>query len=240
MSGSESKQQVRERIWHILDSKQAVATEAFGRIPNFHGAGAASNNLATLPQWRAATVVKANPDKPQAPVRELALATGKTLFMAVPKLAEAKPFYYLNPLLEEHPPREAATPVTASEYAPTVEVDQMKPMGHIDFIITGSVAVNPNGVRIGKGAGYADLEVAILTDAGLVDDRTVLATTVHDLQVLNEDLPEEQHDFRLDLIITPSKIIECPKSSRPYGLDWSRIPLEKIEAIPALAARRPS
>jgi 5-formyltetrahydrofolate cyclo-ligase len=230
------KQQVRERIWQALASEDAVVSDPVGRIPNFRGAEATAKHLATLPGWQQARTVKSNPDKPQAPVRILALTEGKTLFMAVPKLAEVRPFYHLNPVLHDHPAQEAATSAIASEFAPTVEVDAM---GHIDFIVSGSVAVNPQGVRIGKGAGYADLEIAILIDAGLVDERTILATTVHDSQVLDEDLPEEPHDFRLDRIITPTRVIQCPKSARPSGLDWERIPPEKIAAIPALAARLP-
>lgn len=154
----------------------------------------------------------------------------------MPRLAEVRPFYHLNPILNDHTAQEAATSAVAGEFAPTVEVDAM---GHIDFIISGSVAVNPQGVRIGKGAGYADLEIAILIDAGLIDEQTILATTVHDNQVLDEDLPEEPHDFRLDWIITPSRLIQCPKSARPGGLNWNHIPPEKIAAIPALAARHP-
>ena len=56
---------------------------------------------------------------------------------------------------------------------------------------------------LGKGAGYSDIEVALLAEAGLISERTMIATTVHDLQVLDEDLPEQVHDFRVDLIVTP-------------------------------------
>lgn len=236
MNDSGHKQQVRERVWRALASDDAVASDPVGRIPNFRGAEATAKHLAALPGWQPTRTVKSNPDKPQAAVRVLALTQGKTLFMAVPKLAEVRPFYHLNPILNDHTAQEAATSAVAGEFAPTVEVDAM---GHIDFIISGSVAVNQQGVRIGKGAGYADLEIALLIDAGLVDEHTILATTVHDSQVLDEDLPEEPHDFRLDWIITPTRVIRCPKSTRPRGLDWERIPPEKIDAIPALAARQP-
>jgi 5-formyltetrahydrofolate cyclo-ligase len=40
-----------------------------GRIPNFVGAEAAADQLAALPAWEAARVVKANPDKAQRAVR---------------------------------------------------------------------------------------------------------------------------------------------------------------------------
>src|SRR3712207_8895655 len=42
--------------------------------------------------------------------------------------------------------------------------------------------LNRDGVRVGKGGGYSDLELGLLIEAGLVDDSTTIATTVHPLQ----------------------------------------------------------
>ena len=81
-------------------------------------------------------------------------------------------------------------------------------MARIDLIVCGTVAVNRTGVRIGKGGGYSDLEFALAREAGVIGDWTTVATTVHDLQVLDEDLPETPHDFRVDLIITPESVIQ--------------------------------
>jgi 5-formyltetrahydrofolate cyclo-ligase len=41
--------------------------------------------LNDLAPWKAANVIKANPDSPQGHVRRLALFDGKTVCMAVPK-----------------------------------------------------------------------------------------------------------------------------------------------------------
>ena len=51
------------------------------------------------------------------------------------------------------------------------------------------MAVNRDGVRLGKGAGYSDLEVALLQEAGLIDRDTTIVTTVHALQVVDIALP---------------------------------------------------
>jgi 5-formyltetrahydrofolate cyclo-ligase len=68
-----------------------------GKIPNFLGAEAAAEQLAALPAWAEAHVLKANPDKAQRAVRARALTEGKVLYMAVPRLAEELPFYLLDP-----------------------------------------------------------------------------------------------------------------------------------------------
>jgi 5-formyltetrahydrofolate cyclo-ligase len=50
------------------------------------------------------------------------------------------------------------------------------------------------GRLAGEGAGYSDIEVALLQEAGLIGPRTVIVTTVHHLQVVDEALPETGHD----------------------------------------------
>ncbi|MEV5929416.1 5-formyltetrahydrofolate cyclo-ligase [Streptomyces cellulosae] len=149
----------------------------------------------------------------------------------------ASPFYLLDPAALTVPPAEAAASRTAAAIAPTVEVDALRPL---DLIILGSVAVNRDGVRIGKGAGYSDIEFALLTEAGLVTSETVVVTTVHSLQVTETPIPTTRHDVGVDLIVTPEETIACANPHRPSGVDWSALTAERIAAIPALMARQVS
>ncbi|MER6384056.1 5-formyltetrahydrofolate cyclo-ligase [Streptomyces sp. NPDC001250] len=234
----QEKQQVREKVWSLLDASSAVLdATAHGRIPNFKGSETAADRLAELEPWHNARVIKAVPDKAQLPVRARALAEGKTVFMAVPKLADPRPFYLLDPAALSVAPQEAASSKIAATVAPRVEVADLQP---VDMVVVGSVAVNRAGARIGKGAGYSDLEFAFLMEAGLISDRTVVVSTVHSLQVLDEDLPATDHDFGVDLIVTPDEVISCPSPYRPAGLVWEHLDPEKIASIPVLAARAPA
>jgi 5-formyltetrahydrofolate cyclo-ligase len=99
------------------------------------------------------------------------------------------------------------------------------------------VTVTEKGARLGKGAGYSDIELGLLSEAGLVTERTTICTTVHELQVLDEDLPELSHDFRADLIATPQRIIWCSEPKRPHVIDWRSLSTAQITAIPVLKAR---
>ncbi|MGV9423844.1 5-formyltetrahydrofolate cyclo-ligase [Streptomyces sp. NPDC003656] len=237
-SPDRAKQAVRTQIWDALTSANAVHdTSVHGRIPNFKGAQAAAARLVTLPEWQRAAIVKAVPDKAQLPVRARALEEGKTVYMAMPKLASVKPFHLLDPATLTVPPVEAASSRTASTIAPTVDVGSLRPL---DLIVLGSVAVNRDGACIGKGAGYADIEFALLTEAGLVTSRTLVVTTVHRLQVTGIPIPTTQHDVGVDLIVTPDETIACPNPHRPTGIDWSALTAEQIAAIPSLAARYPA
>jgi 5-formyltetrahydrofolate cyclo-ligase len=224
---NEAKTEVRERVWSLLERERAGRFPGTrGRIPNFVGAEAAAEHLAATPEWQAARVVKANPDAPQLSVRRRALRDGKTLFMAVPRLREAQPFV----LVDVDP-----TISRAMSQGRPVALGQME---RVELVVCGTVAVNHDGVRIGKGGGYSDLELGLLLEEGLVDERTVLATTLHPLQILDEPLPETEHDFRVDLIVTPDEVIRAPRRHRPPGILWEHLDEEKIAAIPALVQRR--
>lgn len=132
------------------------------------------------------------------------------------------------------PAEQAAESRYAATAAAKVAVEEMTPL---DSVVCGSVAVNRNGVRLGKGAGFSDIEVALLAEAGLVGPSTTIVTTVHTLQVVDRPLPETEHDFRVDLIVTPDDVIVCGPPRRPNGLQWDHLTPEKIASIPALAAR---
>lgn len=232
----EAKQVWRERIWdRMVDEKVVGFPGAHGRIPNFTGAADAARALAELPEWRAATAVKANPDMPQLPVRARALEDDLVVFMAVPRLRDPEPFLRLDPARLAVNPRAAASIKGSSQHGLPVGLNELP---HIDLIVCGTVAVNRDGVRIGKGGGYSDLEFAIGLEAGRIDDDTLIVTTVHDVQVVDAELPETDHDFRVDVIVTPTEVIRCPRVPRPPGVIWDHLDDEKVDEIPVLAARR--
>lgn len=230
----QAKDQIREHVWALLERHHTVDPGVAGHIPAFIGADGAAARLATLPAWQSALVMKANPDRAQLPVRTRALDAGKTVYMAVPNLANLRPFYLLDPANLPAPLHHAAAHQVAATLAPTVAIEEMPAL---DLVVCGSVAVNTDGARIGKGAGYSDLELALLTEAGLVGPHTTIVTTVHPLQIIDGPLPESTHDFRVDAIVTPDAIIPCTAGRRPDGLFWDHLSDDKIAAIPVLADR---
>lgn len=83
-------------------------------------------------------MIKAVPDRPQLPVRVRALADGKLVYMAVPRLAEDLPFYELDPDILPVAAEQAAAREWAAVSAPQVGVEQMRP---VDLVVCGSVAL---------------------------------------------------------------------------------------------------
>jgi 5-formyltetrahydrofolate cyclo-ligase len=234
---SDDKQAIRERVWEAMTAAKVVGFPgAKGRIPNFTGAADAARRLTELPEWQAAGTVKSNPDMPQLPVRTRALEDGKQLYLAVPRLRDAKPFLLLDPDRLEVKPRAAASIKGSSTHGVATAVGEI---GHIDLIVCGTVAVNRRGVRIGKGGGYSDLEYALGSEVGIIDADTVIVTTVHDIQVLDEELPETSHDFRVDVVVTPTEVIRTKARRRKGRVAWSELDDDQLAAIPALQERAP-
>ena len=113
-------------------------------------------------------------------------------------------------------------------------------MQPIDLVIVGCVAAGPGGGRTGKGAGFADLELAMLQEFGLVQIDTPIVTTVHPLQIVEDlRLPMQAHDWALNWIVTAEQVIETNTSyPRPMGLNWDSIRPEQLEQIPILRKLR--
>jgi len=234
-----TKDEIRESVWQMLQEKKAARFPgAAGRIPNFVGAEACAKRLAETRYWKAARVLKINPDSPQRAIRQKSLADGKIIYMAVPRLRSEKPFIELDPEKLRCSPYAASSIKGAAQYGWPVTLDEMT---IIDLIVCGSVAVNRQGARVGKGGGYSDLEFALLTQEKKIDRRTPVVTSVHPLQIIDEEIPMTEHDIPLSAIVTPKEIIEIQSAfRRPKGIYWRLLPKEKIEEIPVLRDREKS
>jgi 5-formyltetrahydrofolate cyclo-ligase len=115
------------------------------------------------------------------------------------------------------------------QWSRPVALDQLP---QLDAIVTGSVAVTPRGKRAGKGAGYSDIEYAILRELG--HKPVPVATTVHEVQIVG-DFPIDTNDLPLALICTPMRMLRVASPlAAPEGIEWSRLSPEDIQAMPLL------
>lgn len=231
-----TKAEIRDDIWRLLQERKVArfpGTE--GRIPNFIGAEACATRLAETAYWRAAKVLKVNPDSPQRAIRQRSLAAGKILYMAVPRLTSDKPFIELDPKKLKCSPYVASSIKGAGRYGRPVTLNEIR---KIDLIVCGSVAVNRQGARVGKGGGYSDLEFALLMEEKKIGRATPIITSVHPLQIVGEEIPMIDYDIPLTAIVTPTEVIESRTAlSRPKRIYWGMLPREKIDAIPVLKNR---
>ena len=191
------KQRLREKIWREMQERGiAKFPPCWGRIPNFQGAEKAAENLRKLEEWRKAKVIFVSPDSPQRKVRENALKDGKILVMASPRLK--KGFLVIRPEKIRGREAYASTIKGAFRYA-----EQTQNFPKPDLVVTGSVAVDIHGNRLGKGGGYGDRELEIIRSRF---GKIPVATTVHDMQVV-DFVPSEPHDQKIDIIVTSTRTI---------------------------------
>jgi len=231
MSDDELKKKIRESIWEKME-RLGIARfpkPIYGRIPNFIGADKAAENLRTLREWEQAEVIFVNPDSPQLPVRAFGLIDQKKVVMATPRLR--KGFVLLDPArLPTKNYWKVVTIRNAIKYGMLVHPSVLS----IDIKITGSVAVDRDGGRLGKGHGYSDLEFAILREYGAVDDATLVITTVHDIQIVPH-VPMNENDLPVDIIVTPKHIFRTnTRYRKPKGIILDLINKREVEKIPLL------
>lgn len=68
-------------------------------------------------------------------------------------------------------------------------------------ILVPGLGFNKNGNRLGKGRGFYD--------RALADYKGLKIGVCFGCQVLQEDFPVEEHDVRVDFLITENEIIQC-------------------------------
>jgi len=193
------KQEIRERLWSEMERK-GIATfplPCFGRIPNFRGAEVAALKLQSINEYKDASSIMVGPDSPQAHVRRLALLDGKLLVMPSPGLESG--YLIIRPSGVKGKEKEASTIRGAFKYG---ELTNAPPP--LDLIIEGSVAVDLDGYRLGKGKGFGDREISLAED--IAKKSITVVTTIHDIQIV-DFVPREKHDKKVDIIITPTRII---------------------------------
>ena len=71
-----------------------------------------------------------------------------------------------------------------------------------------------------KGLGYAEMEWAILYQLGVIDQSTTVITTVHEAQIVSDEVfgqnLQADHDLPVDIIVTPRRIINVkPRMAKP-------------------------
>ncbi len=76
---------------------------------------------------------------------------------------------------------------------------------NIDLVLVPGIAFDKNGHRIGYGFGFYDKFLAKVPKA-------VKIGLCFDFQVVDE-IPREEHDVPVDLIVTEERVIECRKNS---------------------------
>jgi 5-formyltetrahydrofolate cyclo-ligase len=240
---AEVQRVVREQVWGRFrtvarpDSRFHWDFSSF--IADFAGSEACVDRVRALPAWAVSPLLFITPDNSTELVRRAAMADGKPFVMTTYGIRRG--FLALDPAdVPEAERSHAATLDGMDRYARPVRLAEIRQMGRIGLLITGGSAVNGRGHRMGKGHGYFDLEWALLSEAGAVDQSSEIADVVHDCQLVDIDVAAAPHDVPVDWIITPTRTIRVPTPDRAPGKVWWHLlrgtDLARIPPVIELAA----
>jgi 5-formyltetrahydrofolate cyclo-ligase len=237
----------RERIWSELakvarpDSRFHWDFSSF--IADFEGSDECARRVTELDAYQAGGLLFITPDNSTEAVRLQAMRDERPFLMTTYGLVRG--FLYLEAgAVPATDYRYAATLDGMDRYARPVTLAEIEDLAPVTLLVTGGSAVSVNGVRFGKGHGYFDLEWAMLSEIGRVDDDSEIVDVVHDCQVVDEVLTGEDHDVPVDWIITPTVTTRVLESGRELGrIRWEMLhdsPLRDVAPLRELRNLKPT
>lgn len=190
-----TKEAVRDFVWRLLEEAGAgrFPFPLRGRIPNFADSREAAGHLLELRAFREARAVFCAPDYAVKAARDLVLAEDKTLAFAMPHMTAFLQMEGAGRPTTIRAMGRAGTPLKSP----------------IDLKVSGCVAVDLKGNRIGKGSGYGDQEVEKLRAWGLLPPGPFpFVALCHPLQLFdNLSHLADPHDVPVTAISIPEGII---------------------------------
>ena len=229
---------IRQRIWEKLNAVALPDTRFHMNfaevIPDFIGSAEATDRITALPAYKASRFAFITPDNCLVELRRRMLAEGKPFVMSTYGIYRG--FLYVEPgTVPKGAELYAAWLDGMEHFGRPITLEEITRMGRFDFMVTGASAVSVDGVRFGKGHGFFDMEWGMFTDLGLADDATPVVAAVHDVQVVEDKLHPSETDILVDLIATPTRMIEVTgRGRRPRGIKWNLLEKDTIEATPPL------
>jgi len=232
------KASVRERVWSDL-RKVAVPDSRFhfdfGEfIADFQGSDAAVERLTSHRYYKNADIIFIAPDNCIEQLRLQALRDGKTVLMTTYSIKRG--FWLLEPDRIAPEKYEMAAMLDGMErLGRPVSLDEIEALPSVDYLVTGTGAINHEGVRFGKGHGFFDAEWGMLYTLGRINKDTPAAAVVHDCQLLDETLYPDTFDTVADVVFTPTRTIEVADPQKPTcGILWDRLDQHMFDTIPPL------
>ena len=204
-------------------------------IADFQGSEEAVERLMSHAFYRDAEVIFITPDNCLEQLRYRALLDCKTVLTTSYSIKRG--FWLLSRSDIPHDQLLYASTLDGMErVARPVSLQQIAAeLGKIDYLVTGTGAINEEGVRFGKGHGYFDAEWGMLHRMGVIETATPVAAVVHDCQVLKQTLYPEVFDTVADVVFTPTRTLAVGAPHKPdCGIVWPLLDPQMFETIPPL------
>jgi 5-formyltetrahydrofolate cyclo-ligase len=233
-----SSHAIRQRIWERL-ADVALPDSRFHMnfaevIPDFAGSMAATDQVVATPVYQSCRYAFVTPDNGLIELRRRLIAAGVPIVVSTYGIYRG--FVIIEPgSVPKGHELYAAWLDGLEHFGRPVTLDDIAKRGRFDLMVTGASAVSMEGVRFGKGHGFFDLEWGMFTELGIVDEATPVVAVVHDVQVVADKLTPSPTDIIVDLIATPTRLIDTKRAmQRPHGVHWDLLSAKQIADTPPL------
>jgi 5-formyltetrahydrofolate cyclo-ligase len=240
-------------IWARIESdllRHAIPDSRFHHdysqfVPDFRGSWAAINRVLELPCYKTAKTIFVAPDNSLQQLRYRALIDGKKLLVATHGLRRG--FVLLDPARIPEERYELASCLDGME-RPSIGrnvslVQLQEEWVTVDMFIIGSLAVSVRGVQACKNREVSSLQWHILSDMGVLTQKTPVLTVVHECQVLDQK-DERTNSWgsewldhvQCDLVVTPDRVIQIDAATKPEpNQPWlDKVPPELTQSMSPL------
>ncbi|MFH1216557.1 MAG: 5-formyltetrahydrofolate cyclo-ligase [Pseudomonadota bacterium] len=183
--------------------------------------------------YQAADLVFVDPSPQMQQVRINCLLDGKELIMPGPGLKEG--FYrFLPNTIAFRDLSYAVTIKGLTKYAGKLSRADLAGL-RISLLITGALAADACGGRLGDGHGFFDLSHAIFAMSGTLKSDAKVVTLVSSEQIVADPLPRACWDVSADMIFTEEKKYVPVDVPSPAGrIFWEYLDERKIRKITPL------
>ncbi len=196
-------------------------------------AGRSAELLRRSPAYRKAKQVFVDPGPDLQQVRINCLADGKELVMPSAGLKEG--FYFFKPYTISF--RELAFAVSskgAAKFAKRLSEKQVTALD-LNLVVTGAVAVDRHGGRLGDGSGFFDLSYAILLSVGAMSKNAPVAALIAKEQIVEGHLPVCCWDVPASLLVCQDEVHTLADTPTPSGeIYWDQLSPKRIRKMKPL------
>ncbi|KAH8414316.1 hypothetical protein KR215_002992 [Drosophila sulfurigaster] len=232
-----TKRSLRVQTWKkIQEGKVGLGFNGiFNRIPAFVDADKAAALLIQEEEFKKAQHIKVTIDRALHDFKEQALLANKSVYL--PSTRDSSALFLKVEVPEDatdEQKKESLRVQDIQKFRSEIGLDSKL---KLDLVVIGSVVVSRDGYRIGRGNGFADLDIGLLIELGVITPQTAIVTIVHDVQVV-DTLPVnlfQKYDSPVDIIVTPTEVIRVAKRlPRPSGVFWELLSERRLKILPVL------
>ncbi len=200
---------------------------------NLRGTGKLAEKIRSLDSYRSAECVYIPPTPFFQQIRLNCLIDRKTII--VPDKSLKKGFFTINPrsiLFKDF--TRAASAHGLPKFGRLLGIDEISGL-NIELMLTGAVAVDQGGGRLGSGKGFLDLSYALLGELGGFLKQPAVIAVIDEEQLFKEALPLDIWDVQMSGIVSLDSARSPEKISQiTPRIFWKDLPMKRIRKISML------